>query len=291
MKLCPICETENKPQATHCEVCGERLAPPAPGQTLAPEESVMAQIKATPPPPAPSPTQATPASPAAAGAFVKEEAAPPAQAPPPKKAISDADLEAAFAALKGRVDSGDVPEDVLTGTLSDLPPLAPPASATPSAPASSATPAPAQVDRRPPPPTPPPALPTPPPAAPVRREPEPPPRIISSGMPDARLVVYQNKQPAHTHPIVNDETLIGRYDPLSGSYPDLDVTEFDKDGRTSRKHVYIYRNNRDYFLYPISNGGTQLGQEIVEMGQRKQLKDGDVIILAASLAMKFHIDG
>lgn len=113
---------------------------------------------------------------------------------------------------------------------------------------------------------------------------------MSSGIPDARLVVYQNKQPAHTHPVVNDETLIGRYDPVSGSYPDLDLSEFDADAKTSRKHAYIYRQNRDYYLYPVSNGGTQLNKTLLDMGQRKKLADGDVIILAASLAMKFHID-
>ena len=271
MKICPICETENKPQATHCEVCGERLDPAAPGEELSPEESVMTQLAAEPPP-SQVPT---------GGFFVGEEASDAGttgpmptnpephpveaqpQVPEAPKAMSEADLEAAFANLKARSDSEPA---------EDLAPKPQPQSPSPQAPKAQGPRPKAQGPR---------------PQAP---KPESTPRLVSSGIPDARLVVYQNKQPTHTHPVVNDETLIGRYDPISGSYPDLDLTEFDAEGTTSRKHAYIYRMGGTYYLYPVSNAGTQLNSEMVDMGQRKKLKDGDVIILAATLAMKFHID-
>jgi hypothetical protein len=253
MKICPICETENKPQATHCEVCGERLAPPAPGETLTPEESVTASL----------PTHSAP----------EIEATPETSATPetpPKKPISDADFEAAFVELKERVSAMPADDPAIAATPETAPTPRP------------LTPAPPKAR---------PVAPTPPPPRPVaKRETAPPPRIISSGIPNARVVIYQNKEPTHIHPIVNDETLIGRYDPLSGAYPELDLGEFDPDGATSRKHAYIYRTGQSFTLYPVSNGGTQLNDEMVQMGQRKALKDGDVIILAASLAMKFHID-
>lgn len=103
-------------------------------------------------------------------------------------------------------------------------------------------------------------------------------------------MVYVNKQPVHTHPVVNDETLLGRFDPVSGSYPELDLTEFDTDSRTSRKHAYLYRQGGNYYLYPVSNAGTQHNQSLVDMGEKRKLANGDVIILAGALAMKFHID-
>ncbi len=109
-------------------------------------------------------------------------------------------------------------------------------------------------------------------------------------MPDARLVVYENKAPVHTHPIVNDETLIGRYDPVSGSFPDVDLSEFQAADAISRKHAYIYRVNQSFFLYPVSNSGTQVGSTLVEMGSKHELQDGDVIILSMKQAMKFHRD-
>jgi len=249
MKTCPICDTENKPQATHCEVCGERLSPPAPGEEVAPEENVLAQLTAAAaakPVPVPVPAAPRVTAPAMAPAAIVPELIAPA---PPRPA--------------------------------EPPPVAPP----PTEP----TPEPEPVAPLMPEvfvPAPPPSRPTPRPVATEDRL-----RIVSSGIPDARMVIYQNKQPAHTHPIVNDETLVGRYDPVSGAFPDLDLTEFDTDSSISRKHVYIYRQNREYYLYPVSNGGTQLNSELVDMGSKRKLKDGDVIILAAKLAMKFHIDG
>lgn len=102
------------------------------------------------------------------------------------------------------------------------------------------------------------------------------------------MIVYQNKQPAHAHPIQQDETLIGRYDPTSDAYPDLDLTPFDETHSISRKHCYIFREASRFFLYPISGTGTQLGKRLLQLGERVELSDGDVIILAAKIAMKFH---
>lgn len=283
MKICPVCETENKPQATHCEVCGERLDPADAGDAPAAapvgddggfflREDETAAPTPAPAAPAPEPEPAAPAPTPAAAPATPAASAEAAAAEARKK---DQDLEAAFAALQAQMEAEDA------GAPAPAPAVAP--AATPAPVAATPAPTPAPV-----------AAPAPAPRAPAPQRPAPAPapkpRIMSSGIPNARLVVYQNKQPAHTHPVVNDETLIGRYDPVSGSYPDLDLTEFDADAKTSRKHAYIYRQNRDYYLYPVSNGGTQLNKTLLDMGQRKKLADGDVIILAASLAMKFHID-
>jgi hypothetical protein len=101
------------------------------------------------------------------------------------------------------------------------------------------------------------------------------------------LVVYQNRQPVHYHPIVHDETLLGRADPVSGAYPQLDLTPWDTEAVTSRKHAYVYRQEGKFSLKPITNAGTQLGGELVEMGDRRPLKDGDVIVLGGKIALKF----
>ncbi len=273
MKICPICDTENKPQATHCEVCGERLTPAAPGELLSPEESVLAQLQAKP-----APAPAAPAAPLIAPPILAAPAEPSEAATRPSLPAVTPRPTAPLAAPTPAAASAFFEPDPEPPRLTPAPPVqaapvqSPPVQAAPvqAAPA----PAPAQAAPRPTPASPQPAA----------------PRIMSSGIPDARLVVYQNKQPSYTHPIVNDETLIGRYDPIGGAFPDLDLTEFDGESVISRKHAYIYRQNREYILYPVSNGGTQLNNELVDMGARRKLKDGDVIILAAKLAMKFHID-
>jgi hypothetical protein len=297
MRICPICETENKPQATHCEVCGERLTPAAPGEKLRPEESVLSSlahakpvadpeanpaarapapqlIAAVPVPvfaPAPSPAAApaAPAAPAfdpwaeleaqerARGGVAPSVAIPSVTIPPASPVVS---LKPP-SKVPDSFDAHSAPKPV-------APVVAAPVVAAPVAPARPVVAQPAQ------------------PAAPKAA----PPKIVSSGIPSARLVVYQNRQPVYTHPVANDETLLGRHDPLSGSEPDLDLTPYDPSAQVSRKHAYVYRINGEYYLYPISNAGTQLGQSLIEMGERRKLQSGDVIILSGSLAMKFLAD-
>lgn len=101
------------------------------------------------------------------------------------------------------------------------------------------------------------------------------------------LIVYFQRRPAFYFPVVYDEILIGRTDPASGAYPDLDVTPFDTDLAISRKHSYLYREQNDYYIYPISNSGTQVNQEMVDIGTKRKLKEGDVLILSGRLAIRF----
>lgn len=101
------------------------------------------------------------------------------------------------------------------------------------------------------------------------------------------LIVYFKRRPALYFPVLYDELLIGRTDPASNSYPDLDVTPYDPELAISRKHAYLYREGTNYFIYPISNSGTQVNQEMVDIGAKKKLKEGDVVILSGRLAIRF----
>ena len=101
------------------------------------------------------------------------------------------------------------------------------------------------------------------------------------------LVVYFQRRPALYYPVIYDEILIGRQDPASNSYPDLDLTPYDPDLAISRKHSYLYRESNEYYIYPISNSGTQVNQEMVDIGIKKRIKEGDVIILSGRLAIRF----
>jgi len=101
------------------------------------------------------------------------------------------------------------------------------------------------------------------------------------------LIVYFQRQPALYVPIVYDEMLIGRNDPASNAYPDIDLTPFDPELAISRKHAYLYREGDAYYIYPISNSGTQVNQEMVDIGVKKRLKENDVLILSGRLAIRF----
>ncbi len=105
----------------------------------------------------------------------------------------------------------------------------------------------------------------------------------------AKVSVYVRRQPVHSHEIVHDETLIGRYDPVSNAYPELDLTPYDADRVVSRKHAYIYREGGAYFLCPVSGGGTQHNKRLLNLGEKVKLIDGDAIIIGGAIALRFEL--
>lgn len=304
--LCPVCETENAATNTHCEVCGERLTPPAEGEVLSPEESVAATIAA-------EPTQES--TPSAGFSYDEEDSfhTDPNAAPGESMGHGAVGEPVVFEQDPAPAPTGDKPP-VLYSSLSGEPfvkgspeyeegfgPMGEPLVETP--PAAEAQPE----------PTPEPA---PEPAAPVESDEdvmarlealeeevaqEAPPEPAAPAAPaptlpqpgtfaePATLTLYVNRQPVHTHNINTDETLIGRKDIRSDVYPDIDLTEHDPEVFVSRKHAYIYRQNKNYTLYAISNGGVQLNSDLLQLGDRKALKDGDVIVIAGFLAFKFKL--
>ena len=131
------------------------------------------------------------------------------------------------------------------------------------------------------------AAPTPKPVPAPVPTPAPAPTPLVSSQP-AKILVYFKKEPVHAHPINHDETLVGRYDPASDAYPQLDLTQWDESKAISRKHCYIYREAGQYYIYPITNAGTQLNDKLLSIGDKALLSSGDVIILAGVLAMKFQ---
>lgn len=106
----------------------------------------------------------------------------------------------------------------------------------------------------------------------------------------ATLVVYANREAAFKHYIEMDEMLLGRHDTTSESSPDFDLSEFDPNARPSRKHAYIYRQNKNYTLCVVSTAGTQLNNEMLYLGDQRTLNSGDVIVLAGELAIEFALD-
>ena len=382
--VCPVCETQNSPDATHCEVCGERLAPAQPGEEVNPEENVAAMIAEETPdieedPQEPSPipdanepeagfdlgdeedlgydagvvtdadVDALPADanmpPATAGETVIES--------DPEKMEMAAHNPAPMSGDAQPLDPGNRPEVLYSSISGEAYPKGspeyeegfgpmgeelvaePPATVPqPEGAAPELTPSveePLNPDEE--------ALPTTgavpahddgaaapddtadsaavhPPAGdeedvalaepeapntdPEMSEPEP--AFTPSGPnPDVELptpstydipatvTLYVDREPVMTHEIQTDETLIGREDIRADVHPDIDLTEYDPESYISRKHAYIYRQNKNYTLYSVSNGGVQLNNDMLDLGDKRQLSDGDVIVLAGFLAIKFEI--
>ena len=78
-----------------------------------------------------------------------------------------------------------------------------------------------------------------------------------------------------------DEIIIGREDPVSAIFPDIDTTTYggEEDG-VSRKHVKIFRQGDDYFVEDLhSVNSTFINKTKIEPLTPFKLSDGDELML------------
>ncbi len=317
---CPVCETQNDHTAAHCEVCGERLSALEPGEVLAPEENVSAMLE----PIIEEPNVEQPSEESAfENAVFPEDDFPAAAIEAVSSAIQDDVVEPSsdvlYSPLDGTAYAAGTPEfedgfgpmgEALVATRPDnvegghanigqeedtanagfdentaaQDSEAEESEVEDSVAEStddsyidsagiSGSPQFREMFK----------------SEPKVREPLAPlPRPGIHTNP-ATLSVFVNREEAHRHYIENDETLLGRRDPHSDAYPDLDLGAFDEKALISRKHAYVYRQNKNYTLYVVSNSGTQLNNDLLSLGDRRPLKNGDVIVLAGILAIKFEL--
>jgi CRP-like cAMP-binding protein len=75
------------------------------------------------------------------------------------------------------------------------------------------------------------------------------------------------------------ETTIGRRDPVTGIYPDIDLTPADSQRSVSRRHAKVYRRGKRFFLSEeIGNvNGTFLNGARLETGVPTELRPGDEV--------------
>ncbi len=143
----------------------------------------------------------------------------------------------------------------------------------------------------------PPPLPVMPPPSPVSSAPTPmptaavPPPGVGPTMPvappvsvaQAYLMVVSNG--TRVNLAAKPEVLVGRADPVSGVFPDVDLTPHGGDeGGVSRRHVKITQGGNQYFVEDLnSTNGTWIGQSRVQPGARVPLNNGDQLRLGKVL--------
>ncbi|MCC6420181.1 MAG: FHA domain-containing protein [Gemmataceae bacterium] len=110
------------------------------------------------------------------------------------------------------------------------------------------------------------------------------------------LVLYgADKQPRHYFALSKDATLIGRLDPVSGTFPDIDVGEFADEAtarKVSRKHALVIRSRSGggFSLRPLpGNTGTQVNAQLVTGGQDVPLAPGTRLILGGVIRLKLEV--
>lgn len=92
-------------------------------------------------------------------------------------------------------------------------------------------------------------------------------------------------------PRVKKELLIGRVDPATGTFPDIDLRRYD--GRTkgvSRLHARLLQREGGYYLEDLESlNHTYVNRRRADPGQPHQLRDGDEVRLGR-LRLVFHVD-
>jgi CRP-like cAMP-binding protein len=99
------------------------------------------------------------------------------------------------------------------------------------------------------------------------------PQVIEGGL---RLELEEG---GTAFPIKEDETLIGRFDPVTELNPDVDLTEVDLKRSVSRRHARIVRNGEGYNLVEEIGAlnGTFVNGTKLSPGQPHVIEDGDTL--------------
>jgi eukaryotic-like serine/threonine-protein kinase len=101
----------------------------------------------------------------------------------------------------------------------------------------------------------------------------------------AKLVVAGTTELDASFLLQKDNNLVGRSDPHSNIFPEVDLSKFDKDTKVSRRHARIWREGETFLVEDLGsvNGTVILGRDndIVRLAPRqpRTLKSGDKLRL------------
>jgi CRP-like cAMP-binding protein len=121
--------------------------------------------------------------------------------------------------------------------------------------------------------------------------PPPPPRSDSTIQTEA-LAYFMSPQTGNVYPVFKPESLIGRFDSVTGMSPDIDLTNEDQSRNVSRRHArLVLRNGQFYIAEEIGTmNGTFLNGQKLATGVLTPIDDGAELTLCR-LPMTFKIGG
>ena len=98
-----------------------------------------------------------------------------------------------------------------------------------------------------------------------------------------KLVAVKDNQRVKEFELQDGTNLVGRWDPSTGSFPEIDLEEVDTDARVSRRHALITFRPESLTLEDLGSlngtilpGGVRATQE-----QRYTLKVGDTVVFGS----------
>ena len=103
---------------------------------------------------------------------------------------------------------------------------------------------------------------------------------------------FISKASGNVFPVFKADALIGRYDSVTGSTPEVDLTQEDASRNISRRHARLVTKDRKHFVAEEigTMNGTFLNGEKLPTGVLTPIKDGDELTLCR-LSIGFRVPG
>jgi hypothetical protein len=122
------------------------------------------------------------------------------------------------------------------------------------------------------------------PEAPAPSAPAAEPAVAAAGAPatfKAKFVVVRGGRKGQEFPLEEGNNLIGRWDPETGSFPEVDLDADDPEAKISRKHALLRIDTGKLTVEDIGSlNGTYVNrQPRLQPGTPVELKNGDEIII------------
>jgi len=113
---------------------------------------------------------------------------------------------------------------------------------------------------------------------------------VSSGV-SVRLVVSKGGSKGKVFLIEEGTNLLGRWDPETGAFPEVDLEDEDIEAKVSRKHAVISRRGAEVTIEDVGSlNGTFVNRGAkLEQGQAIRLKAGDEVIIG-KIFLKLEIE-
>ena len=97
--------------------------------------------------------------------------------------------------------------------------------------------------------------------------------------PKGTFAIFQTQDGATQFPLANDSIAIGRFDPVTGMRPEVDLSAADINRSVSRHHARLVRNGNDYSLTEEVGAlnGTFVNGTRLTTGKPAPVRDGDEV--------------
>jgi pSer/pThr/pTyr-binding forkhead associated (FHA) protein len=111
------------------------------------------------------------------------------------------------------------------------------------------------------------------------------------GKPAARLVVWRGGIKGREYQIQEGNNLVGRWDPDSGAFPEIDLEADDEEAKVSRKHAVIERRGQKVTVEDLGSlNGTYINRGArLKPGTQYPLQPGDELIVGKTF-LRFEVE-